>query len=155
VLAICEENIGGGAKNGYDFELFQGLASLFIHTANTYLTLSDLEKSVQKAAGLHFTDNRAVYDELKHAVDLIDVNLAERDSVFSGIKTIWEKCQFPKGLSTPEKKYVHARDQQRNFANRRPDLSFMICDEQALGLEEYRSKLLEYMAMYKTKFISY
>ncbi len=151
VLAICNENIAGGAKNEYDFELFEGLARLFIHTANTYLTLSELEKSVQKAAGLHFTDNRAVYDELNHAVDLIDENLAERDSVFSGIKTTWEKSQFPKGMSTPEKKYVHARDQQRNFANRRPDLSFMICDEQALGLEEYRAKLLEYMALYKSK----
>ncbi len=114
-------------------------------------SLSDLEKSVQKAAGLHFTDNQAVYDELSRAVELIDENLSDRDIVFAELKTTWEKSQFPKGMSTPEKKYVHARDQQRNFANRRPDLSFMICDEQALGLEEYRAKLLEYMAVYKSK----
>lgn len=153
VLTICRENIVRGAKNGYDFELFEGLAKLFIHTANTYLTLSDIEKSVQKAAGLHYTDNHAVYDELNRAVSLIDGNLAERDSVYSEIKTTWEKSQFPKGMSTPDKKYLHARDQQRNFANRRPDLSFMICDEQALGLEEYRAKLIEYIGMYKSKYL--
>ena len=155
VLEICRENILRGAKNQYDFELFEGLAKLFIHTANTYLTLSDLEKSVQRAAGLHYTDNHAVYDELNRAVSLIDRNLAERDSVYGEIKTIWEKSQFPKGMSTPDKKYVHARDQQRNFANRRADLSFMICDEQALGLEEYRAKLIEYMGMYKSKYLSH
>ena len=155
VLEICRENIVRGAKNQYDFELFVGLAKLFIQTANTYLTLSDLEKSVQRAAGLHYTDNHAVYEEMNRAVSMIDRNLAERDSVFAGLKETWEKSQFPKGMSTPEKRYVHARDQQRNFANRRADLSFMICDEQALGLEEYRAKLIEYMGMYKSTYLSH
>ncbi len=56
-------------------------------------------------------------------------------------------------MSTPGKKYVHARDQQRNFANRRPDLSFMICDEEALGLEEYLKNLKDYIESYKTKYL--
>ena len=54
-------------------------------------------------------------------------------------------------MSTPEKKYVHGRDQQRNFANRRPDLSFMIYDEQLLGLEDYLADLKKYMAGYREK----
>jgi len=56
-------------------------------------------------------------------------------------------------MSTPGKKYVHARDQQRNFANRRPDLSFMICDEEALGLEDYLRNLKDYIEFYKTKYL--
>ena len=52
-------------------------------------------------------------------------------------------------MSTPEKKYVHGRDQQRNFANRRPDLSFMIYDEQLLGLEDYLEKLRDYIEWYR------
>jgi hypothetical protein len=56
-------------------------------------------------------------------------------------------------MSTPDKKYMHARDQQRNFANRRPDLSFMICDEEDLGLEEYLSGLSQYMQFYKNKYL--
>jgi hypothetical protein len=154
VLSICEENLGNGVKNSYDFELFEGLAKLFSHTANTCLSLSALERSIEKAAGLHFVDNQATYSELDHALKLIEENLAERNQVFSDIKTTWEKSQLPKGMSTPEKKYVHGRDQQRNFANRRPDLTFMICDEEALGLEQYLNDLKAYMDSYKTKYLS-
>ena len=141
VLAICKMNLNIGVKNAYDFELFEGLA------------LSALEKSIAMAAKNHFDDNRATYNELNHATKIIEENLAERNLVFNEIKATWEKSQLPKGMSTPGKKYVHARDQQRNFANRRPDLSFMICDEEALGLEEYLKSLKAYMELYKTKYL--
>jgi hypothetical protein len=154
VLAICRENIDNHVKNVYDFELFEALARLFIHTANTCLMLSSLEKSVALAAKFHFDDNRATINELINAVKIIEDNLSERDSVFRDIKRTWEKSQLPKGMSTPGKKYLHARDQQRNFANRRPDLSFMICDEESLGLENYLRDLKEYVDFYKTKYLS-
>jgi len=153
VLTLCEENVKAGVSNVYDFELFNGLAKLFRHTARTYLALSELEKSIEKAAGSHFDDSRATYNELTHAVSIIENNIAERNQVFAEIKTTWEKSQLPKGLSTPEKAYVHARDEQRNFANRRPDLSFMVCDEEALGLEEYLGSLLKYISAYKVKYV--
>lgn len=152
VLEICKMNIDNGVKNSYDFEIFEGLAKLFRHTANTCLTLSALERSIALAAKTHFDDSQATYNELNHATKIIEDNLAERNLVFNEIKATWEKSQLPKGMSTPGKKYVHARDQQRNFANRRPDLSFMICDEEALGLEEYLKNLKDYIEFYKTKY---
>jgi len=154
VLLICNENIRNGAKHAYDFEIFEGLANLFIHTANTCLTMSDIEHSISKAAGLHFDDNKGAYAEMTHTVGLIEANIEERNRIFTEIKTTWEKSQLPKGMSTPEKQYVHARDQQRNFANRRPDLSFMICDEEALGLEKYMNDLKDYLKWYKLKYLS-
>ena len=154
VLTICHENITNGVKNEYDFDLFEGLAMLFTHTANTCLTLSELEKTIARAAKLHFDDSHATYEELNNAVKIIEENLADRTRVFNEIKTIWEKSQLPKGMSTSDKKYVHGRDEQRNFANRRPDLSFMICDEEALGLEEYLEDLQNYIDSYKEKYLS-
>ncbi len=56
-------------------------------------------------------------------------------------------------MSTPDKQYVHGRDQQRNFANRRPDLSFMIYDEQLLGLEDYLVRLREYIDWYNKTYL--
>ena len=153
VLTICRENLERDVKNKYDFELFEGLARLFQHTANTCLVLSELERSIEKAAGLHFDDSRAAYIELNHALEIIEKNLAERSQVFAEIKTIWEKSQLPKGMSTPKKHYVHARDEQHNFANRRPDLSFMICDEESLGLEDYLGNLRLYMQFYHNKYL--
>ena len=153
-LAICNENLGSGVKNAYDFELFEGLAQLFKHTAKTYLAMSELEKSVTLAASKHFDDNKTTYNELNHAAQIVEENIAERNQVFAQIVQTWEKHQLPKGMSSPEKKYVHGRDEQRNFANRRPDLTFMICDEEDLGLEEYLQKLKMYIQNYKITYLS-
>ncbi|MBE9511986.1 MAG: family 20 glycosylhydrolase, partial [Bacteroidetes bacterium] len=153
VLDICRVNLELGVKNSYDFELFTSIAELFRHTANTYLALSDLEKTVTQAHRAHFDNPGAAYSALRHAANIIEKNLAEREEVFTRIKTTWEKSQLPRGMSTTEKKYVHGRDQQRNFANRTPDLSFMIYDEQLLGLEKYLEQLQDYIEWYKKKYL--
>lgn len=152
-LDICRVNLGLGVKNSYDFELFERLAELFRHTANTYLALSDLEKAITQASRAHFNNHEEAYSALQHAANIIEKNLAEREEVFTRIKTTWEKSQLPRGMSTPGKKYVYARDQGRNFANRRPDLSFMIYDEQLLGLEEYQERLQIYMDWYSKTYL--
>jgi len=150
---ICRTNLALGVKNAYDFELFQRLAELFGHTARTYLALSQLERAITQAHQLHFPDHAAACAQLERAAGIVEANLAERAEVFEKFKGTWTKSQFPKGMSTPEKKYVHGRDQQRNFANRRPDYSFIIYDEQKLGLEDYQAKLRDYMKWYKGTYL--
>ena len=153
VMEICAMNKASNVYHSYDFELFEGLAKLFRHTANTYLMLSELENYIGKASKLHFDDPEGAYKELNNAAAIVKENLNEREQVFNEIKTTWEKWQLPKGMSTADKQYVHGRDQQRNFANRRPDLTFMIYDEQLLDLETYLEKLKKYVDWYKTKYI--
>ena len=139
--AICALNRELGSRNSYDFELFDRLAELFTHTANTYQALSSLENAITEAHRQHFPDHQAAYAALGRAARIVQGNLDERAEVFEKIKTTWEKSQLPRGMSTPQKKYVHGRDQQRNFANRRPDLTFMIADEEQLNLEGYLADL--------------
>jgi hypothetical protein len=153
-LHICDTNLSLQSKHTYDFELFRGIAELFRHTANTYLAFSALENKITEAHQLHFQDHQSAYNALTQARQIAEDNLLERDQVFSGIKYTWEKHQFPKGMSLPGKDYLHARDRQRNFANRRPDLSFMIYDEELLGLEEYIQDLSDYLEWYKTNHLS-
>jgi hypothetical protein len=154
VIEICDTNLSLHVKYPYDFELFRGIAELFRHTACTYLALSELENKITEAHQLHFQDHQSAYDALGQAYKIAEDNLLEREQVFARIKTTWEKHQFPKGMSLPGKEYLHARDRQRNFANRRPDLSFMIYDEQLLGLEDYLRGLAEYLEWYKTSYLS-
>jgi hexosaminidase len=154
VLEICDTNLSLDAKQPYDFELFRGIAELFRHTANTYLAFSELENKIKKSHELHFRDHDSAYFVLAQAYKIAENNLLEREQVFSRIKTTWEKHQFSKGMSLPGKEYLHARDRQRNFANRRPDLSFMIYDEELLGLEKYIQDLSDYMAWYKTNYLN-
>ena len=152
VKNICRTNLALGAKNEYDFELFMRLSELFSHTANTYLALSALERAITQAHRTHFDNHQEAYASLERAARIVEENLAERDEVYKRLKATWEKTQLPKGMSTAEKKYVHARDRQRNFANRRPDMSFVIYDEQLLGLEDYLDKLREYMKWYRKNY---
>ncbi len=151
---ICRVNRERGAEHSYDLELYEGLAELFAHTARTYLALSALERAIGAAHEAHFASHEQALRALEQAEGLIGRNLEERAELFGRIKATWEKSQLPKGLSTPDKQYVHGRDRQRNFANRRPDLSFMIYDEQQLGLERYREELRQYMQWYRETYLA-
>ncbi|MFC1544923.1 beta-N-acetylhexosaminidase [Gemmatimonadota bacterium] len=153
VLTICRTNLELGVKNSYDFELFSRIAELFEHTARTCLAISELEKAVGEAHRQHFVSHEAAYRAFERAEGIIKNNLADREQVFTAIKATWEKTQLPKGMSTPEKKYFYAQDRGRNQANRRADLSFMICDEELLGLEDYLSKLRLYMNWYRKTYL--
>jgi len=150
---ICRANLAAGVKNGYDFEIFLSIIDLVRHTCNTYLALSQLEYAIRDASRAHFVDHQVTYDNLERAARIIKDNLAERERVFNSLVATWEKTRLPKGMSTKTKKFFHARDRARHFANRRPDMTYLIYDEQLLGLEDYLKKLQEYMAWYKKTYL--
>jgi hypothetical protein len=56
-------------------------------------------------------------------------------------------------MSTGEKEFFHRQDRARHFAFRRADMSYLICDEELLGLEEYRERLLDYIAYYRALYL--
>jgi hexosaminidase len=65
----------------------------------------------------------------------------------------WEKTRLPKGMSTSDKEFFFMQDRARHFANRTPDMTYLIYDEQLLGLEEYLEKLRAYMKYFKKTFV--
>jgi len=62
------------------------------------------------------------------------------------------ETRLPKGLSAGEKEFFFRQDRARHFAFRRADMSYLIYDEELLGLVAYRIKLLEYMEWFKRTF---
>ncbi|KPL09444.1 MAG: hypothetical protein AMS26_22835 [Bacteroides sp. SM23_62] len=90
---------------------------------------------------------------MENAVAIIDSNLLERQEVYQELVAVWEKTRLPKGLSTEDKEFFHRQDRARHFAFRRADMSYLICDEELLGLEDYKEKLLEYMEWYKNTYL--
>ena len=153
-LEICNINIATGVKHSYDFEVFASRIKLNIHTCRTYLALSELEKAITEAHRQHFISHEEACGSLKNGVRIIEDNLAERDSVFRDLVAIWEKTRLPKGMNTPEKKFFFQQDRARHFAFRRPDMTYLICDEQLLGIEQYLEDLRKYMAWYKKRYLS-
>lgn len=143
-LQICQNNLEKDLNNTYDFEVFASIARLIGHTAETYLDLSALEHSITKAHQQRFLDLDSTLHYLDNAQSIVDQQLERRKDTYDYLVRVWEKTRFPKGMETEEKKFFFQQDRARHFANRTPDLTYHIYDEQLLGLEEYLEKLKAY-----------
>jgi hypothetical protein len=149
-MEIIRTNRSAGIKNSYDMEIFSSIVQLVQHTCHTYLALSDLELAVKEAHNQRFRSHEAALGALEKAVQIVESNLSEREKVYSELVRVWEITRLPKGMSTDEKDFFHRQDRARHFAFRRADMSYLICDEELLGLEEYKEKLLDYMEYYRS-----
>lgn len=148
-LHIIENNRKTGTRHAYDFEVYRSVAKLIEHTCLTYLDLSNLESKITQAHGQTYLDKQQAYDYLSEAAAIITASLERREKTFNELVEIWEKTRLPKGMSTPEKNYFHQEDRARHYANRRADMSYLICDEQQLDMEGYLKALEAYMQYYK------
>ncbi len=146
---ICRSNLERGVRHGYDFEVFLTIADLLSHTARTYLALAELESTITQAHRAHFVSKAQVVNKLEQAARIVEDNLAERKKVYDNLVTVWEKTRLPKGMDTPDKKFFFQQDRARHFAFRRADMSYLICDEQMLGLEDYLARLKDYTDWYR------
>ena len=52
-------------------------------------------------------------------------------------------------MSVDGRKFFFQQDRTRHFANRRPDMTYLIYDEQKLDMEGWLQKLRAYMEKYK------
>ena len=80
--------------------------------------------------------------------------MARRDSVLNELVSVWERTRLPKGMSTKVKKFFFEQDRTVHFANRAPDMKFLIMDEQILDLEGYLVKLQQYKKFYHDRFLN-
>ncbi|NOR35055.1 MAG: family 20 glycosylhydrolase [Bacteroidales bacterium] len=149
-MEIISANRLAGIRNAYDLEIFSSIAQLVMHTCHTYLALSEIELAIKEAHSQRFRNHEAALESMEKAVQIIESNLGDREKVNSELVSIWERTRLPKGMSTDEKEFFHRQDRARHYAFRRADMSYLICDEEELGLEEYKEKLLDYIDYYRS-----
>jgi hypothetical protein len=152
-LKIIDANASAGVQHAYDFEVFRSIARLIWHTTQTYKDLSELEHLIARAHRRHFESHEDSYKAMADAVTLIENSLKRRETIFQELVSTWEKTRLPKGLSTPDKKYFFRQDRARHYANRLPDMNYLIYDEQQLDMEGYLTALKDYMEYYKTTYL--
>ena len=153
-VAICNENLRLPIDNRYDIEVFSTLASLIRESATTYLDLSQLELTIKQAHEARFVDLQACYASLLKAAQLVRENIATRDSVFTNLVTVWQQTRLPKGMSSASKTYFFEQERTRHFANRVPDMSYLIYDEQKLDLAGYLTYLEQFTRAFHDRFLS-
>lgn len=143
-LQIIETNEKLAKDHKYDFELYKSIVELIGHTCQTYQDLSNLERIITDAHRFAFSNRQAAYSSLQKAEQLIESSLERRNNVYNKLVTTWEKTRLPKGMSTSEKQYFYKPDRARHYANRTPDMSYLIYDEQLLDMEGYLEQLRKY-----------
>ena len=91
------------------------------------------------------TGKKNTFEKMAHHVTHFGVH----DHGFNNLSTYGNLLRCAQaGLfkaSTEEKEFFHRQDRARHFAFRRADMSYLICDEELLGLEDYLEKLKDYM----------
>jgi hypothetical protein len=153
-LGICKINLGSKIKNSYDFEIYETIAEMVKHTAQTYIDLSELEYAIAEAHKQRNLSHQETYQNLEKAEKIIQRQLERREKTLNHLVSTWEKTRLPKGMSTSDKKFFFEQDRTIHFANRAPDMSFLILDEQKLDLEGYLLKLKEYKTFYRDRFMN-
>ncbi len=149
-LDIVQANKSAGAKHPYDFDLYETIIQLIRHTCQAYIDLSNVEHSIKEANRLTFIDRDSAYSCLKNAADIVDSCITRRSKVFDNLTKVWEKTRLPKGMSDKDKNYFFQQDRARHFANRQPDMTYLIYDEQKLDMEGWLLHLKNYMEKYKS-----
>ena len=150
---ICKENIANSVKNKYDFEIFQTIINLIRHNAQTFLDLSALEKAIAEAHRQNILDKSLAYTNLGKAEAIVQSQLDRRKKVFDELVSVWEKTRLPKGMSADGRDFFFEQDRTVHFANRAPDMTYLIMDEARLDLEGYLADLQAYMKYYRERFL--
>ena len=154
VLDICRSNLSQPIRHPHDVEIMETIASLIQHTAQTYLDLSALEGEIRKAHVSRFLSYDTAYAALLNAQKIVESNISKRNSMYDNLVSVWQKTRLPKGMSTPEKKFFFRQDMTRHFANRTPDMTYLIIDEQDLDPEGYLVKLKTYTKDFHDTFMT-
>lgn len=152
-LRICRDNLKKPIDNTYDLEVFSTIAALIQHTAQTYLDLSALEYAITGAHSQRFLSHDSTLHYLDKGIRIVESQLSRRKQVYDELASVWEKTRLPKGLSTEDKTFFFQQDRARHFANRTPDLSYHIYDEQLLNLEGYLDRLRQYRDFFYTTIV--
>ncbi|MEO6722042.1 MAG: hypothetical protein ABIN67_16875, partial [Ferruginibacter sp.] len=111
------------------------------------------ENAIGEANKLRFISHDSTLHNLKKAENIVSNSLQRRKSTYDNLVDTWNKTRLPKGMSTENKKYFFRQDRTRHFANRTPDMSYLIIDEIDLNLENYLSKLREFIGKYQSAYM--
>jgi hypothetical protein len=150
LVHALQTNFSRVDRNRYNLEVFLSLARFIGHHWRLLVALVDSENSLRQAeAAAQRKDPRRAVGHMVAAYNTLDRLQQEGLKTFDDLKTVYEKSRFPKGQSVGGRKFVHILDDTKDhWADRTPDLSFMMAPEQGIGLSPWRKQLFELIQTY-------
>ncbi len=91
----------------------------------------------------------AALGHLAAAHDAIEKLRNEGERLFGELAAAYQKSRFPKGQSVAGRDFMHALDDTKDhWADRTPDLGFMMAPERGIGLAQWEKSLFEIIGAY-------
>jgi len=130
-------------RNHYNLEVLLALTRFIGHHWRLLEGLAGAENSLKQAQEAHGKKNpRQAVGHLVAAHNSIQRLEQEGERIFRELEAVYEKSRFPKGQSAGGRKFVHVLDDTKDhWADRTPDLAFMMAPERSIGLGEWRKQL--------------
>ncbi len=138
------------ARNRYNLEVLLSIANLTGHHDRMIAGFRTIEQALgaARSAAADQDAERALEQLVEARREAAEIR---EDSIrtFEYLKTTWGKGRFPKGQEVNGKKFYHVMDDTKDhWADRRPDLSYMMAPEESIGLEQWVSQLGEIARAY-------
>jgi hypothetical protein len=148
-----QQNMTKADRNRYNLEVFLSIAELAGHHNRLIYGMKGIEDKLKASrAAAEKGDPQQAVGQLVAAYDLARGVVEERHKTFRYLKTTWEKSRFPKGREVNGKKFYHALDDTKDhWADRRPDLSYMIAPEESIELEKWMKQFASVIQDYARK----
>ncbi len=152
---ILTKNIELNVKRKHDIEIMQSCAALMRLSAELIVMMSVWEQKLCDASlDYHHTDKEKAAETLKEIEVLLRDHLANKEKIYADLVTLWEQTRLPKGLSTEDHQYLYKRERARHFANKTPDMRYLVYDMDKLDIEGYLTRLEAYTKEYEQVVVS-
>ncbi len=143
LLLNLSQNLLRADRNHYNIEVFLALARFMGHHWQLLTGLADAEHSLERArqSGAGRNPSSAV-GHLVAAHNRVAGLLEQGEKVFSNLRAVYEKSRYPKGRSVDGRQFFHKLDDVKDhWADRTPDLGFMMQPERGIGLAKWLEEL--------------
>jgi hypothetical protein len=130
----------GVQRNRYNVEVLLALSQFIGHHWRLLDGLAEAERALAKAAAAK--SPAQALSQLRSARQTVAQLEQEGSESFDRLTAVFAKSQYPKGRSVGGKKFFHVLDDTKDhWADRRADWSYMMADEQSIGLGAWRGRL--------------
>ncbi len=155
LIALLHDNLGRVRLNRYNMEVLLAQARFMRHNLFLLRTMARVEDVLTDARTQHsrlqYADAAARLDEARQLVSAV---IQQREAAYQDLVSTWEKSRYPKGQSAGARQFVHILDDTKDhWADRTPDLSYLVMRERRLGLDDWLERLTtvrdEYMRVHK------
>ena len=143
LLHALHENLGKAERNRYNLEVLLSLARFIGGHWRLLEAMAAAERALEQAeAAAARKDPARAVGHLVSAHNAITAARQENERVFGELVAVFEKSRFPKGRSVGGRKFVHVLDDTKDhWADRTPDMGFMMAPERSIGLDDWARTL--------------